>query len=170
MFRRDLAKSMTRATLGDRHWICLILSLHQGLDNEVGMNSAPFRCAFCLMLVTMCSPIAGGGEPSLFSLNGNDLRLPPGEYYPGPYYSRGYLQAFPLTPNQQPIYFRLIPFEHYGEYRLGTPVPGLTSGDIQSNWFPYRYHYGFQPHVHRVPPFNECDYIRRIDPGPTISP
>lgn len=109
---------------------------------------------------------SGVARGDLFSLNGNDERVPPGVYYPGPFYSRQYLQDFPLRPDQAPIYYRLIPFEHYGQYRLGTPVPGLTTGHIHSNRFVYRYRYGFEPVVCIPPVYDECQNLRHVDrPG-----
>ncbi|MBY0587951.1 hypothetical protein K2X85_12295 [bacterium] len=70
-----------------------------------------------------------------------------GEYYPpGPYYSRAYIQQFPLDPGDRILLYRLRPFQHYGRYEYGCPIePGLTRGTVESFRFPYRYQWGFRP-------------------------
>lgn len=74
------------------------------------------------------------------------VQLSQGVYYPGPYYSKTYIQEFPLGPGDRPLFFRLQPFQHYGRYRQGVPIePGLTDGGFQLAHFPYRYHWDFEP-------------------------
>lgn len=74
------------------------------------------------------------------------VKLNQGVYYPGPYYSRSYLQDYPLGPGDRPLFFRLHPFQHYGRYRQGDPIePGLTDGGLQLRLFPYRYRWDFEP-------------------------
>ena len=69
-----------------------------------------------------------------------------GTYYPGPYYSRAYLQDYPMDPGDRPLLFRLHPFQHYGRYRYGEPIePCLTNGTVESDRFPYRYAWDFHP-------------------------
>lgn len=93
----------------------------------------------------------------------------PGVYYPGPYYSRTYLQRFNLLPNQRMIYLRLAPYQHYGAHRLGWPTPGIAYGSPESDRFPYRYTYGFvAPHKAPPPPVDECAEMERDFPiGPS---
>ena len=82
-----------------------------------------------------------------------DLRLAPGAYYPAYYYSRDYIQTFPMRPGQRALYLRLRPYEHYGENRPGYPTPGVANGWVQSDRFNYRYAYGFQPVTTPIPPW-----------------
>ena len=120
--------------------------------------------ALLLALVAALFALTGPAEAhDLFQLNGNSLRVPPGVYHEGPFYSRQYLQNYPLRPGQTPVYFRLVPFEHYGRYRLGNPIPGLTNGSVQSDRFPYRYKYGFQPNFPPPVVIDECKLIRQQD-------
>ena len=113
--------------------------------------------------VLLAPDFSSAHDWNLFDLNGNDLRVPAGVYHEGPFYSRQYLQNYPLQPGQTPVYFRLIPFEHYGQIRLGNAVPGLTNGSIQSDRFPYRYKYGFQPNFPPKVVVDECKLIRAQD-------
>lgn len=80
-------------------------------------------------------------------------------YYPEPYYSRAYLQDYPLDPGDRPLLFRLHPFQHYGRYKYGEPIePCLTNGTVESYRFPYRYCWNFRPTQAPQPiPFNPCD-------------
>ncbi len=96
-----------------------------------------------------------------------------GGYYPGPYYSRAYLQTFPLEPGDRVMLYRLRPFQHYGRYEYGCPIePGLTNGTVDSYRFPYRYQWGFRATQTHAPvePSN-CDHplarqYRSIDQDP----
>lgn len=108
--------------------------------------------------------VAPMAQAGLYTFNGNDLRIPPGVYYPGPFYSRQYLQDFPLQPGQVPVYYRLSPYEHYGLIRQGSPVRGLTDGGIHADRFPYRYKYGFQPTQAPVEYIDPCKDLRRMRP------
>lgn len=73
-------------------------------------------------------------------------KLDQGVYYPNTYYSRTYIQDYPLSPGDRPLFFRLNPFQHYGRYRQGVAIePGLTDGGFQLSHFPYRYKWDFQP-------------------------
>lgn len=82
---------------------------------------------------------------------GVDLKFKAGVYYPRPYYSRAYLQDFVLEEGQIPLTIRLQPFDNYARFRLGTPIPNLTDGTVQSNVFPYRYDIRFEPGMGRRP-------------------
>lgn len=87
-----------------------------------------------------------------------EIKIRPGVYWPGPYYSQQYLQPPPLRPGQKVLFYRMLPFEHYGDYRYGVAVPGLTNGTVQSDRFPYRYRYGFEPTEGPKPRYvDECD-------------
>jgi hypothetical protein len=96
-----------------------------------------------------------------------------GGYYPGPYYSRAYLQTFPLEPGDRVMLYRLRPFQHYGRYEYGCPIePGLTHGTVDSYRFTYRYQWGFRATQTLAPvePSN-CDHplarqYRAIDQDP----
>lgn len=91
------------------------------------------------------------------------LWLDKGVYYPDAYYSRAYVQPFPIRPNQRIMYFRLKPEEHYGRYRLGVPFPNMTNGQVDP--YPFQYIYGTPvPPPPPVPPVLECD------PPPELNP
>lgn len=110
--------------------------------------------------------------PSLFaegvrSPHHYDRRLETGVYYPAWYYSRSYIQQFPLGPGDRPLLFRLHPFQHYGRYAQGYPIePNLTTGSVESHRFPYRYDVGFVPtEAPVISPPNLCDnpHLRRYE-------
>jgi hypothetical protein len=86
-------------------------------------------------------------------------KLDQGVYYPNTYYSRSYVQEFPLRPGDRPLMFRLNPFQHYGRYRQGFPIePDLTDGGFQLDRFDYRYRWDFQPYQPPAPArCNPCD-------------
>lgn len=85
-----------------------------------------------------------------------EVRLRPGVYYPGPYYSRSYIQDHELRPGERILFYRLRPWEHYSEARLGKPGWGLVNGSIDSDRFAYRYRYDFVP-VQIPPPISVED-------------
>lgn len=97
-----------------------------------------------------------------------------GNYYPGPYYSRAYLQDYPLDPGDRPLLFRLHPFQHYGRYKYGQPIePCLTNGTVESDRFPYRYTWDFHPT--EPPPreyYDPCTdpYRRQYDKIDNVTP
>lgn len=87
-------------------------------------------------------------------------KLDQGVYYPNTYYSRSYVQEFPLRPGDRPLMFRLNPFQHYGRYRQGLPIePDLTDGGFQLSRFDYRYRWDFRPYQPPVPAHgNPCEH------------
>lgn len=116
-----------------------------------------------MLLAAFSATDARGGDHSKIGAFGGEVRTRPGVYYPGPYYSLSYKQAFPLRPGQQPIMYWLAPFQHYGEIRYGQPVPGLTRGYPNSDYFPYRYAFDFQPNaLPPAPPQDPCAGERPI--------
>jgi hypothetical protein len=93
-----------------------------------------------LLLALISADVAIAHEPSP---NGRvtdlGMKSPPGVYYPKPYFSRAYLQAFELVPGQAPLHFRLQPWDNYARFRHGVAAPGLTSGSVEADLFAYRY-------------------------------
>lgn len=74
-----------------------------------------------------------------------EVKLRPGVYWPGPYYSRLYEQDHQLRPGQRILFYRMRPYQHYGEHKLYNASPPLTDGGIHSDRYNYRYKYGFEP-------------------------
>lgn len=123
---------------------------------------ADFVKLMCLLVAALADPgsaLAQGWAPDCCTdqVGKDQIWLQPGfgVYYPDAYYSRQYLQQFPLQGDQDILYFRLRPYENYGQFRLGQPVQGLTNGTVDSNRYPYRYAYDFQAWQAPVPPLDD---------------
>ena len=125
-----------------------------------GHSMRLLACFLALLLSAGLAPAGDGHQPH------EELKYQ-GSYYPGPYYSRAYIQDFPMEPGDRPLLFRLRPFRHYGRYDYGVPIePELTNGTVESYRFPYRYCWNFRPTAYPTPiQYDACadPSIRRYD-------
>lgn len=99
-------------------------------------------------------PTQGPGVPAY---------LPPTVDDPdGHYQSLQYLhQHYDLKPGERVLYFRLVPYQHYGRHRLGVAEPGLTAGFVEADVYPYRYDLGFVPVRRKLPPLPDPCAVQR---------